>query len=54
MLQGSGNLKHLADLIPIDVQALVLLHNGNDNANYTSKKFGQMIECKKTKLPQNH
>lgn len=37
MLQGSGNIKNLADLLPFDVQALVLLHNGNKNANYTSK-----------------
>lgn len=36
-LQASGNIKHLTEQLPLDVQALVLLHNGDHEANFTGK-----------------
>lgn len=39
MLQGNGNIKDLISLLPQDVQALVLLHNGDSNSNFTSMYF---------------
>lgn len=36
-LQASGTLKQLSEQLPLDVQALVLLHNGNAEANFTGK-----------------
>lgn len=37
MLQDNGNFKDLIVSVPSDVQALVLLHNGVSDSNYTSE-----------------
>lgn len=39
MLHDDGNSKDLILSLPQDVQALVLLHNGNDNSNFTGVKY---------------
>lgn len=36
-LQATGNIKQLTEQLPMDVQALVLLHNGHAEANFTGE-----------------
>lgn len=44
MLQDNENFKDLIVSVPSDVQALVLLHNGVSDSNYTSKFISLHIQ----------
>lgn len=54
MLQDNENFKDLIVSVPSDVQALVLLHNGVSDSNYTSEFISSHIQKYSSIISSSH